>query len=285
MQKLKNKTIVVKIGNNHIGNAHLVACTANNLALLRMAGANVVLVHGGGPKIAEMVAKLGANDDFIDEERVTDDEVFEIVEMVLRGHIAPQIVTAIQQNNTKCLNISGRDMNFITAEKIRRVKKDEGSNIERILNLGLVGKPTEMNIEVIYSMFEEEIIPVISPIATNQAGKAYSLNADVLASFVAQKLEADKLIILSDYDGIPDKDGEILSATSADELESIIQSEMVPVMLKQKALSAIEAVRNDVSCVHILNGQLEHVIMMELLGEGSLGTIVYETNEKNPYVA
>ncbi len=275
------QTFVVKCGNNHIADSNVIATMAMDVAMLVRHGINVVIVHGAGPFVGELVQKLGAFDSVIDNYRVTNREVFEIMEMVLRGKICSEIVTEINKNGVKAVGLSGRDYNFITADKLRRVKKDEGSNVERILDLGMVGEANDIDLTVLQELFDYSSVPVISPIGISKLGQPYSLNADVLASFIATKLCADKLFLMSDVHGFKDRNGDALPSITADELHLLIKDEVLPAEIKQKAESSVFAVRNGVTMSHVINGNIEHSILHDILNINGVGTVVYSNHKKN----
>jgi len=280
ISRFTGQTFVIKCGNNHIKDPNVIQYIASNIALLNRFGIRVVLVHGGGPQIGEILKKLGGEDSFVDGHRITDVDTFKIVEMVLRGRINADLTSAITENGCSAIGMSGRDGRCIIATKLRRVQRDEGSNIERILDLGMVGEPVSIDIAFFDSILSSGTVPVVIPIGVSETGKAYTINADILAAFIAKKLSANRLILLSDVDGVFDVHDKLITAIPADELESIVNKGVVSVEMMQKAISAIHVVRHGVKSAHIINGCVEHSILVETISDQGIGTMVYASKSR-----
>jgi len=274
--KIAGKTIVIKCGNGVLANREAMYSMAKDIAVLQSSGVRVIVVHGGGAKIGEMLKIVGGLEKFIDGERVIDEAHFHIIEMVLKGSIAPHIVSDINHVGGVAISISGRDNNFIKTDKMRRIKKDPGSEIERIVELGLVGEPISMDLNFLDTIFENGMVPVISPIGINDIGKAYVMNADVLAGFIAEQTQADLLLFLTDFDGISNAEGNILNKISSEKLKILIDSDAVHQELKIKAISSINALKNGVGSCSIVNGNEHHITLIDLLKDEGVGTVIFK---------
>ena len=206
IKKFAGDIFVIKFGGNAMGDKEIVKEFAKDIVLLKKIGINPIVVHGGGPQIGEMLKKLQIKSKFIDGLRVTDGETVDIVEMVLSGLINKDLVAEINHQGGLAIGLSGKDAHLIEAKKIRRTKRDENSNIEKILDLGFVGEPTRINPDVFIALDESDVIPVIAPIGMGKNGETYNINADTVAGKIAEAVNAAKLIMLTDVDGILDKE-------------------------------------------------------------------------------
>ena len=266
--------IVIKCGNDHISNKEIMQAIAQDVALLRKFGADVVLVHGGGKEVVETIEKFNIAENTTHGHRIIDKEVFGVVEMVLSGKICPNIVSQINNAGARARGMSGRDCRFITVEKLRRTKKDEDSNIERILDLGMVGQPIAMDVDMMLDAFDDEIIPVVSPIGVCKQGKPYIMNADMLAAFIASEIEADRLILLSDFEGIKNNKGELQTEMQPEDAKKILSTTKLESKLKLKLESAVAAVAAGVTTSYVLNGNTLHAVALQIFGEQKCGTAI-----------
>jgi acetylglutamate kinase len=267
---------VIKFGGNAMGDPDIVHEFAKDIVLLKKIGINPVIVHGGGPQIGEMLAKLKIKSKFIDGLRVTDKETVEIVEMVLSGLINKDLVSAINQQGGLAIGLSGKDANLIKAKKIRRTKKDSNSNIEKILDLGFVGEPVAINPEIFLALDESDVIPVIAPIGVGENGETYNINADTVAGKIAEAVNACKLIMLTDVDGLLDKKGDLISKLSIDEINNLIKKKVIRGGMIPKIETTLNAVSNGVVSAHILNGTVPHILLVEVFTENGAGTMITE---------
>jgi len=270
MRRFAGSTFVIKYGGHAMGSAELARNFALDVVLLKQVGINPVVVHGGGPQIKAMLDRLKIQSDFVQGLRVTDAATVEIVEMVLAGNINKRIVTAIQEAGGQAVGISGKDGRLIEAKKLTRTVRDADSHIEQVLDLGFVGEPAAVNTDVLEALRESEVIPVIAPIGIGEDGQTYNINADTAAGAVASALGAQKLIMLTDVEGVLDGEGQLMprfSVARAKVTSGIITGGMIPKL--ETCLSALE---NGVNAVHILDGRLAHVLLLEIFTEAGVGT-------------
>jgi acetylglutamate kinase len=276
VKKFSGETFVVKFGGSSMGNKESMEIFAKNVVLLKSCGINVVVVHGGGPQISAMLEKLNIKSEFINGLRVTTKEMIEIVEMVLCGSINKEIVSAINKAGGVALGLSGKDANLIRAKKIRKTHKESDSRIERILDLGYVGIPTAINGDFFDALEGTPIIPVIAPVGFDDQGNTYNINADNVAGAIASELETSKLILLTDVDGVQTFDKELISSLSIADAEEMIKSGKITGGMIPKIETCIEALKNGVSSVHIINGNTQHALLLEILTNEGIGTMIYE---------
>ena len=246
------------------------------IVLLKKIGINPIIVHGGGPQIGEMLKKLNIKTEFIDGLRVTDEKTINIVEMVLSGSINKDLVTAINKQGGSAIGISGKDANLIEAKKIKKTKKTTDSNIEKILDLGHVGEAHKINPELFIALEDTEIIPVIAPIGTDSNGQTFNINADNVAGKLASSLNACKLIMLTDVDGIYNQDKELISEISISQINSLIKKSIINKGMIPKANTCVNAIDNGVISAHILNGTIPHILLVEVFTEKGSGTMIID---------
>ena len=274
IKKFAGEVFVIKFGGNAMGNQQIVEEFAKDIVLLKKIGINPIIVHGGGPQIGNMLNKLKIQSKFIDGLRVTDQEAVNIVEMVLSGSINKDLVTAINKQGGLAIGLSGKDANLIEAKKLRRTKKDENSNIEKILDLGFVGEPTQINPEIFIAIDDSDIIPVIAPIGIGKNGETYNINADTVAGKLAEAVNACKLIMLTDVDGLMDKEGNLLSRVTDKEISSLTKKKVISGGMIPKTTTCVQAVANGVESAHILNGTIAHILLVEVFTETGAGTMI-----------
>ena len=268
------ETIVIKYGGHAMGSDRLSHDFARDMVVLKQVGINPVIVHGGGPQIGEMLDRLSIESDFVDGLRVTDKATVEVVEMVLAGKINKQIVTAISSEGGKAVGLSGKDGNMIVARKLHRTQKDPDSNIERILDLGFVGEPETVNTDVLETIIDSDIIPVIAPIGAGEAGETYNINADTVAGAIAGELEAKRLFLLTDVAGVLDKHGNLITGLSLKEARALIKEETISGGMIPKIQTCIEAIEQGVEAVVILDGRTPHALLLELFTDQGAGTLI-----------
>jgi acetylglutamate kinase len=274
MRRYSGETIVIKYGGHAMGDADLAKLFARDVVLLRQVGMNPVVVHGGGPQIGRMLERLKIKSEFIDGLRVTDRATVDVVEMVLVGSINKEVVTAINEAGGSAVGLSGKDGNLIVAEKLRRTKRDPDSNIERILDLGLVGDPTEISPDILDMFDESDITPVIAPIGVSKTGETLNINADTAAGAIASALAAKRLLMLTDVTGVLDKDGNLIQQLSVREARKGIKSGIITGGMIPKVETCIRAVENDVDGAVIIDGRVPHAILLEIFTEHGAGTII-----------
>lgn len=275
MREFAGETFVIKYGGHAMGEEGLARKFAEDIVLLKQVGINPIVVHGGGPQIGKMLDRLKIQSSFIDGLRVTDAATVEIVEMVLSGSINKQIVSEINSAGGIAVGISGKDGHLIRANKLRRAVRDPDSNIERILDLGFVGEPTEINPALLQEFSESHIIPVIAPIGVGENGETYNINADTAAGAIAAAIGAQKLIILTDVAGVLNKDKELISELTIKETKKLMKDGTIHGGMIPKVETCIHALENDVEAAHILDGRLPHVLLLETFTKYGAGTMIH----------
>jgi acetylglutamate kinase len=272
LQRFAGTTFVIKYGGSAMGSAALAQDFARDVVLLKQVGINPVVVHGGGPQIKGMLDRLKIKSEFIEGLRVTDAATVEIVEMVLAGSINKQIVTAIQAAGGDAVGMSGKDGRLIEATKLVRSRRDPESHIEQVLDLGFVGQPSRIRTEVLTAFEKTQIVPVIAPIGWGADGQTYNINADTAAGAIAAALRARKLILLTDVDGVLDAEGERISELSAADARAMLASGVASGGMIPKLETCLDALRGGVGAVHVLDGRLPHVLLLETFTEAGVGT-------------
>jgi acetylglutamate kinase len=274
IQRFGGKTFVIKYGGHAMGDERTAETFARDIVMLKTIGINPVVVHGGGPQIGAMLERLKIQSSFVDGLRVTDAATVEIVEMVLSGTINKQIVTAINQAGGTAIGISGKDGGLIKAEQLKRTKKDPDSNIEKVLDLGFVGQPTEVNAEVIKNITASGMIPVIAPIGMGPNGETYNINADTAAGAIAAALKADKLMMLTDVAGILTKEKQLISSINAKEIDTLLADGTITGGMIPKVETCVDALKAGVNSAHILDGRIPHVLLIEVFTAGGASTMI-----------
>ncbi|MEE8153315.1 MAG: acetylglutamate kinase [candidate division NC10 bacterium] len=264
------KTIVVKYGGAAMVEEKLMAEVAQDIVLMRYVGMRPVIVHGGGPQIGEAMTKAGLTPTFIDGLRVTDPETMRIVETVMVGSINQEIVGLINRSGGTAVGLSGKDGNFIRARKAAH-RRGKGAENERV-DLGLVGEVVAVDPRVVRSLEEEAFIPVIAPTGVDEEGITYNINADLAAGEIASALAAEKLIVLTDIDGILDREGRLHSSLGRDEVEKLIEEQVISTGMVPKVKACLRALEGGVLKTHIINGTIPHALLLELLTAEGVGT-------------
>ena len=274
MQRYENKTVVVKYGGHAMGNAELGRAFARDIALLKQSGVNPIVVHGGGPQIGAMLTKMGVESRFEGGLRVTDQKTVEIVEMVLAGSINKEIVALINAEGEWAIGLCGKDGNMVFARKANKLWKDPGSNIERVLDLGFVGEPVEVDRTLLDLLARSEMIPVLAPVAPGRDGHTYNINADTFAGAIAGALGATRLLFLTDVPGVLDKDKKLIDELTVADAKALIKDGTISGGMIPKVETCLEALDNGVEGVVILNGKSPHVVLVELFTEFGAGTLI-----------
>jgi acetylglutamate kinase len=274
MRRYSGATFVIKYGGHAMGDPALAREFAHDIVLLRQVGINPVVVHGGGPQIGRMLERLRIKSEFVDGLRVTDRDTVEVVEMVLAGSINKEIVSAINAAGGFAVGLSGKDGNLIRAQRLRRTKRDLFSNIERILDLGLVGEPSEINPHILEFYERSDITPVIAPIGFGPSGETLNINADTAAGAIASALGAERFLLLTDVEGVLDRDGALITEMTAVEARRYIADGTIKGGMIPKVETCLEAVGKGVAGAVIVDGRVPHVLLLELFTEHGAGTLV-----------
>ncbi|CAK0778330.1 Acetylglutamate kinase [uncultured Gammaproteobacteria bacterium] len=274
MRKFAGKIFVIKYGGHAMDNGPLAEKFARDVVLLKHVGIHPVVVHGGGPQIGQMLERLKIKSAFIDGLRVTDQETVDIVEMVLSGSINKQIVTAIQAAGGMAVGLSGKDGRLIRARHLRRTKRDPDSNIERVLDLGFVGEPHHINTEILKTFESTDVIPVIAPIGVGDNGETYNINADTAAGAIAAALNAARFFLLTDVAGVLDKSKTLIPKMSLQQARTCLTDGTASGGMIPKIETCIAAVEEGVEAAVILDGRVEHALLLEVFTKGGAGTMI-----------
>jgi acetylglutamate kinase len=272
MQRYDKRTVVVKYGGHAMGDETLSRQFAKDIVLLKQAGVNPIVVHGGGPQIGAMLKRLNIKSEFADGLRITDKATVDVVEMVLAGSINKQIVTALNQAGGKAVGLSGKDGNLIQARKVTPTVTSD-SNIEK-LDLGFVGEPAQINPEILETIIKSDIIPVVAPIGVGADGETFNINADTAAGALASAMSAERLLLLTDVRGVLDKAGQLIPEISLDEARGFMKDGTISGGMIPKLETCITSVEQGVEAVAILDGRVPHVVLLELFTEHGAGTLI-----------
>jgi acetylglutamate kinase len=271
IKRFFDKTIVIKYGGNAMTDEQLKECFAQDVVLLKLVGMNPVVVHGGGPQINEMLDKLGKKGEFIQGMRVTDDETMDVVEMVLGGQVNKEIVNLINRHGGKAVGLTGQDGNFIHAHKLMMEDKDDPS---KMIDIGLVGEISGIDPSIINFLDSGDFIPVVAPIGVGTDNQTYNINADVVAGKLAEILGAEKLILLTNTPGVLDKKGKLLTGITPKQIDDLVADGTLSGGMLPKISSALDAARSGVKSVHIIDGRVEHALLLEVLTDEGVGTLI-----------
>ena len=272
MQRYSGQTVVIKYGGHAMGDDTLARQFASDIVQLKQSGINPIVVHGGGPQIGAMLKRLNIESEFKDGLRVTCDQTIEVVEMVLSGSINKQVVSNIQRAGGRGIGISGKDGNLVIASKLQRTKKDPASNIEQVIDFGFVGEPAHVNPELLETILASDAIPVIAPVAISVDGDTYNVNADTFAGAIAEAMKAKRLLLLTDVEGVLDKQGKLIPEMAIDEISALIEDDTITGGMIPKIESCASVVRGGVEGVIILDGRQSHAVLLELFTPHGIGT-------------
>ena len=278
IQRFKGKTVVVKFGGNAMVDEALKNSFARDIVLMKLVGINPIVVHGGGPQIGQFLAKLGKTSNFIDGMRVTDSETMDVVEMVLGGLVNKEIVNLINQNGGKAVGLTGKDGDFIRAKKIHLKRAVDDDESAEIIDLGQVGEVSSIDPSVVDMLSHSDFIPVIAPIGVGEDGFSYNINADLVAGKIAEVLKAEKLILLTNTAGILDKQGELLTGLSINDIQALIVDGTIFGGMIPKTKCATDALNGGVNSVHIIDGRVDHAVLLELFTNQGVGTLLFRTH-------
>jgi acetylglutamate kinase len=271
IQRFHGKVIVVKYGGNAMTDEKLKESFARDVVLLKLVGMNVVVVHGGGPQIDDMLKRVGKKGEFVQGMRVTDAETMDLVEMVLGGQVNTDIVNLINRHGGPAVGLTGKDGGFIRARKMMvRSPGDDGGMID----IGQVGEVEAIDPKIIDALFSGGFIPVIAPIGFGQRGESYNINADLVAGKIAEVLKAEKLVVLTNTAGVLDKNGNLLTGLTARKVDELFADGTIHGGMLPKIGSALDAVKNGVNTCHIIDGRVEHAVLLEVLTNDGVGTLI-----------
>lgn len=275
IQRFSGKTLVIKYGGNAMIDETLKNSFARDVVLLKAVGINPVIVHGGGPQIGQLLAKIGKESEFINGMRVTDTETMDIVEMVLGGQVNKSIVNLINNHGGRAVGLTGKDGSLIFAEKMKFASPDDLSEASpEMIDLGFVGRVTSIDTSVIDMLIHSDFIPVIAPIGVGRDGQSYNINADLVAGKIAEVLQAEKLILLTNTPGLLDADGKLLTGLNAKQVSDLIASGVIYGGMLPKIGCALDAVQAGVTSSHIIDGRVQHAVLLEMFTDEGVGTLI-----------
>ncbi len=275
IQRFFDKTIVIKYGGNAMTDQKLKEGFARDVVLLKTVGMNPVVVHGGGPQIGDLLKRIGKQSDFIQGMRVTDEETLDVVEMVLGGLVNQEIVTLINQMGGRAVGLTGKDGNFIHARKLKVPSKEKA---DEMLDIGQVGEVIGIDPELVQLLDTRDFIPVIAPLGVGKEGEAYNINADLVAGKLAETLKAEKLLLLTNTPGVLDKEGKLLTGLTAERVNELIADGTIYGGMLPKIDCALSAVNNGVKSAVIVDGRVEHAVLLEVLTDAGCGTLIHGKN-------
>lgn len=274
IRRFSGKTIVIKYGGNAMVEEHLKDNFARDITLMKFIGFHPVVVHGGGPQIGSVLEQMGINSQFVDGMRVTDEPTMDVVEMVLVGKVNKEIVAQIIQQGGRAVGLSGKDAGLILSKKLHLVRPNVEDKPPEIIDMGMVGEVVAVNPEIIRTLENGGFIPVIAPVGVGESGETYNINADWVASKVAVALNAIKLILLTDVEGVMDKSGSLISSVNAGTMKEMLEEGTISGGMIPKIRCSLEALQNGVNRVHIIDGRKAHAVLLELFTDKGIGTEV-----------
>ena len=269
------KTIVIKYGGNAMVDEVLKKSFARDIVLMKLVGINPVIVHGGGPQISKLLEQIGKESEFIDGMRVTDRETMDIVEMVLGGLVNKEIVNLINSQGGKAVGLSGKDGGMIQAEKLTIKKDDPEARVPEIIDIGHVGRVKYIDPGLVRTLDTKNFIPVVAPIGVGEDGHTYNINADSVAGALAATLQAEKLILLTNTPGVLNQQEELVTGLSADEISDLISKGVIKGGMLPKVECALEALAGGVHTAQIIDGRIEHAVLLEIFTDSGVGTLIY----------
>ena len=276
IRRFYNKTIVIKYGGSSMEEEEVRRSFALDVVLLKYIGINPVVVHGGGPQISEMLKKIGKKSQFIEGMRVTDGETMDIVEMVLVGKVNKEIVNLINQQGGKAVGLSGKDGQLILAKKMKLTRNQGADQPPEMIDIGLVGEVKSVNPGVMEALMRDNFIPVIAPVGVGEEGQTYNINADLVAGKVASALKAEKLILLTDVEGVLDEEKQLVPTLLARKARKLIAQKVISSGMIPKVNCCLDALEGGVVKTHIINGTAEHAILLEIFTDVGIGTQIYK---------
>ncbi len=272
IQRFSGATVVLKYGGHAMVDEKLKRDFALDVILMKYVGINPIVVHGGGPQIGDFLKRLSIKSDFVDGMRVTDQQTMDVVEMVLVGKVNKEIVTLINRHGGRAVGLSGKDGRLITAKKMKYFKDRGEDQPPEIIDIGMVGEITSIDNDILLSLVQSEFIPVIAPVGAGKEGETYNINADLVAGHIAASLDARKLILLTDTEGVLDQEGKLISTLRTDEIPRLISDNTIQGGMLPKVDCCLNALKNGVRKAHIIDGRKAHAILLEIFTKIGIGT-------------
>ncbi len=274
IQRFTGKTIVVKFGGNAMVDEALQNSFARDVVLMKTVGMNPIVVHGGGPQIGQLLEKLNIQSEFVDGMRVTDSATMDVVEMVLGATVNKQIVSLINNNGGQAIGVTGKDGQLINAKKLSVKRQTPEMNAPEIIDIGHVGEVKSINTSVIDMLINSHFIPVIAPIGVGDDGSSYNINADLVAGKIAEVVQAEKLMLLTNVAGLQSKSGDILTGLSTEQVDELIADGTIYGGMLPKIQCALDAVKSGVNSSHIIDGRVDHAVLLEIFTDAGVGTLI-----------
>ena len=274
IRRFSGKTMVVKYGGNAMETEHLKNSFARDIVLMKLVGFNPVIVHGGGPQISGLLKRIGKESRFVDGMRVTDSETMDVVEMVLGGLVNKEIVSNINRHGGCAVGLTGKDGDLIHARKLTITRKSPDLDVPEIIDIGHVGEVASIDKAIVETLTSGHFIPVIAPIGVGPDGQSYNINADLVAGKIAEVLHAEKLLLLTDTTGVLDRDGKLLTGLDARQVQALIDDGTIHGGMLPKIACALDAVRGGVKAAHIIDGRINHAVLVELFTDAGIGTLI-----------
>ena len=274
IQRFTGKTVVVKFGGNAMVDEQLQSSFARDVVLMKLVGMNPIVVHGGGPQIGQLLAKLNIESSFVDGMRVTDSQTMDVVEMVLGATVNKQIVNLINRNGGQAIGITGKDGQLIRARKLSVSRQTPGMKATEIIDIGHVGEVRSINTAVIDMLINSHFIPVIAPIGVGEDGMSYNINADLVAGKIAEVVQAEKLVLLTNVGGLQDKQGEVLTGLTTQQVDKLIADGTIYGGMLPKIRCALDAVKSGVASAHIIDGRVANAVLLEIFTDAGVGSLI-----------
>ena len=274
IQKFKGKTVIIKYGGNAMIDENLKTCFAQDIVLMKLVGINPIVVHGGGPQIGHLLERLNIETQFVNGMRVTNTETMDVVEMVLGGQVNKDIVNLINMAGGKAVGLTGKDGDFIRARKIDMQQFNKASGASEIIDIGHVGEVSSIDPSIVEMLSQSDFIPVIAPIGVGEDGRSYNINADLVAGKVAEVLNAEKLMLLTNIPGILDQQNNLLTGLSLEDIDLLIADGTISGGMIPKTRCGTDALKGGVNSVHIIDGRVEHAVLLELFTDQGVGTLL-----------
>ncbi len=274
IRRFQDKTVIIKYGGSAMIDEKLKSSFARDIVLMKLVGINPVVVHGGGPQIGELLKRIGKESEFINGMRVTDRETMDVVEMVLGGLVNKHIVSLINGHGGKAVGLTGKDGSLIQARKMKMARNNQAADAQEIIDIGHVGEVEKVDAGIINMLTHGDFIPVVAPIGTGKDGHSYNINADLVAGKIAEILKAEKLILLTNTPGILNADGSLLSGLTSSDVKQLMADGIIHGGMLPKAQCALDAVTAGVATSHIIDGRIEHAVMLELFTDEGVGSLI-----------
>ena len=274
IQRFTGKTIVVKFGGNAMVDPALHESFARDIVLMKLVGMNPVVVHGGGPQIGSLLDKLNIKSEFVEGMRVTDSQTMDVVEMVLGGSVNKEIVSSLNRNGGKAIGVTGKDGQLIRARKLQVTRHSPELDASEIIDIGHVGEVEQIDTGVLKVILDSDFIPVIAPIGVDRDGNSYNINADLVAGKLAEVMQAEKLMLLTNVAGLLDKNGDTLTGLSTSEVDTLIADGTISGGMLPKIGCALDAVKSGVASSHIIDGRVPHAVLLEIFTNEGIGTLI-----------